>query len=135
WRRARRPPCGARALGCQSLDPIGAFIGPLAVIGLMMLTSDNFTLVFWFAVVPAFLSFAVIVFAVREPDRPVEIAPVRSPLSRAQIGRLGGAFWVVVALASTFTLARFSEAFLLLRAPSVGMTLALVPMGPVVRNV
>jgi MFS family permease len=119
----------------QSLDTVGAFIGPLAAIGLMMLTSDDFTLVFWFAVVPAFLSFAVIVFAVREPARPVELAPVRSPLSRAQIGRLGGAFWVVVALASTFTLARFSEAFLLLRAQSVGMTLALVPMVLVVMNV
>jgi MFS family permease len=119
----------------QSLDTIGAFIGPLAAIGLMILTGDNFTLVFWFAVVPAFLSFAVIVFAVREPDRPPDLALVRSPLSRVQIGRLGPGFWVVVALASLFTLARFSEAFLLLRAQSVGLTLALVPAMLVVMNV
>jgi MFS family permease len=119
----------------QSLDTVGAFVGPLAAIGLMILTGDNFTLVFWFAVVPAFLSFAVIVFAVREPDRPAELAPVRSPLSRVEIARLGAAFWVVVALAGTFTLARFSEAFLLLRAQSVGLALALVPTVLVVMNV
>ncbi len=119
----------------QSLDTIGAFIGPLAAIGLMMLTADNFTLVFWFAVIPAFLSFAVIVFAVREPQRPAGLAPVRSPLSRAEIARLETTFWVVVVLGSMFTLARFSEAFLLLRAQSVGLTLALVPAMLVVMNV
>ncbi len=119
----------------QSLDTIGAFLGPLLAIALMVLTADNFPLVFWIAVVPAFLSFAVIVFAVREPDRPAELAPVASPLSRAQIGRLGVAFWIVVVLGSTFTLARFSEAFLLLRAQSVGVPLALVPAMLVVMNI
>jgi MFS family permease len=119
----------------QSLDTIGAFLGPLVAIGLMMLTADNFTLVFWVAVIPAFLSFAMIVFAVREPDRPTELAPVRSPLPRAQIGRLSPAFWIVVLLAAIFTLARFSEAFLLLRAQSVGLATALVPGMLVVMNI
>jgi MFS family permease len=119
----------------QSLDTIGAFLGPVVAIGLMMLTADNFTIVFWIAVVPAFLSFAMIAFVVREPDRPKELAPVLSPLSRAQVSRLGGAFWIVVLLASAFTLARFSEAFLLLRAQSLGLTLALVPGMLVVMNV
>jgi MFS family permease len=119
----------------QSLDTVGAFIGPLVAVGLMLLTGDNFTLVFWFAVIPAFLSFAVIVFVVREPERSADLPPVRSPLSRKEIGRLGGAFWIVVILAGTFTLARFSEAFLLLRAQSVGMALALVPLILVAMNV
>jgi MFS family permease len=119
----------------QSLDTIGAFIGPLVAIGLMLLTADNFTLVFWFAVIPAFLSFAVIVFGVREPERPADQPPVRSPLSRAEIARLGHAFWIVVALAGLFTLARFSEAFLLLRAQSVGMALAFVPIILVAMNI
>jgi MFS family permease len=119
----------------QSLDTVGAFIGPLAAIALMLLTADNFTLVFWFAVFPAFLSFAVIALAVREPERPADQQPVRAPLSRAEVARLGGAFWIVVTLAGTFTLARFSEAFLLLRAQSVGMALALVPMVLVAMNV
>jgi len=119
----------------QSLDTIGAFIGPLLAIGLMLLTADNFTLVFWFAVIPAFLSFAVIVFGVQEPERPADLQPVRSPLSRAEIGRLSPSFWVVVTLAGLFTLARFSEAFLLLRAQSVGMELALVPAILVAMNI
>jgi MFS family permease len=119
----------------QSLDTIGAFLGPLVAIGLMMATADNFTLVFWIAVVPAFLSFGLIAFGVSEPDRPLELAPVRAPLSRVQIARLGTTFWIVVALASVFTLARFSEAFLLLRAQSVGLTLAVVPAVLVLMNV
>jgi MFS family permease len=119
----------------QSLDTIGAFIGPLVAVVLMLLTADNFTLVFWFAVIPAFLSFAVIVLFVQEPARPADQPPVRSPLSRAEIARLGHAFWIVVALGSLFTLARFSEAFLLLRAQSVGMTLAFVPVILVAMNI
>ncbi len=119
----------------QSLDTVGAFLGPLAAILLMMLTADNFTVVFWIAVVPAFLSFALIAFGVSEPYRPPEQAPVRAPLARTQIGRLPAAFWLVTALAAVFTLARFSEAFLLLRAQSVGLELALVPAVLVVMNV
>jgi MFS family permease len=119
----------------QSLDTIGAFLGPLVAIGLMILTADNFPLVFWIAVMPAFLSFAVIVLLVREPDRSKEQPLVRAPLSRAQVARLGASFWIVVVVASAFTLARFSEAFLLLRAQSVGLTLALVPGVLVVMNI
>src|SRR5215813_15379021 len=119
----------------QSLDTIGAFLGPLAAIALMVLTADNFTLVFWFAVIPAFLSFAVIALFVRERPRPADRPPVRSPLSRKQIARLGPVFWIVVLMASAFTLARFSEAFLLLRAQPAGLTLALVPAVLVIMNV
>jgi MFS family permease len=119
----------------QSLDTIGAFIGPLVAVALMLLTGDNFTLVFWFAVIPAFLSFAVIALVVREPERPADLRPVRAPLSRAEIARLGGAFWIVAMIAGLFTLARFSEAFLLLRAQSVGMALAFVPLILVAMNV
>jgi MFS family permease len=119
----------------QSLDTIGAFLGPLLAIVLMYLAANNFTLVFWIAVIPAFLSFAVIVFAVREPDRPAGLKPVKSPLRPAELRRLGPAYWRVVIVATLFTLARFSEAFLLLRAQSVGLSLALVPAIMVVMNV
>jgi MFS family permease len=119
----------------QSLDTIGAFLGPLLAIGLMVLAANNFTFVFWIAVIPAFLSFAVIVFFVREPDRRPGMKPVKSPLSRSELRRLGGAYWLVVIVATVFTLARFSEAFLLLRAQSVGLSLALVPAILVVMNI
>jgi MFS family permease len=117
----------------QSLDTVGAFLGPLLAMLFMLATGNRFTLVFWIAVVPAFLSVAVIVFGVSEPARPAE--PARNPLRRAELARLGWAYWVIVGIATLFTLARFSEAFLLLRAQSVGLNVALVPAVMVVMNV
>jgi MFS family permease len=119
----------------QSLDTIGAFIGPLLAMVLMYIVAENFTFVFWIAVIPAFLSFAVIVFAVRDPDRPAGMRKVESPLRPSELRRMGSLYWMVVTVATVFTLARFSEAFLLLRAQSVGLTLALVPAILVVMNI
>ncbi len=119
----------------QSLDTVGAFLGPLLAIALMLLTVNNFTLVFWVAVVPAFLSLFLILFAVNEPERPAGLRRVKNPISRAELGLLGSAYWWVVAVATVFTLARFSEAFLLLKAQSVGLAIALVPAVLVLMNV
>ena len=119
----------------QSLDTVGAFVGPLLAIAIMALTMDNFRIVFWVAVVPGLLSFALIAFAVKEPERPTELREVRAPLSINELKSLGGAYWWVVAIAAVFTLARFSEAFLLLRAQSVGLPLALIPGVFVLMNV
>lgn len=119
----------------QTLDTIGAFVGPLIAIALMWLSANNFTLVFWIAVIPGLLSFLLIMFAVREPERAPGTGVTQSPLSVAAIKKLGGAYWWIVAVASVFTLARFSEAFLLLRAQQVGLPLVLVPAVLVVMNV
>ena len=119
----------------QSLDTMGAFIGPLLAIALMGLTANDFTSVFWVAVVPAFLALALIVFAVHEPRREPALRRVRFPLHRDELARLGGTYWLVVAVATVFTLARFSEAFLLLRASQVGLAVMLVPGVLVVLNV
>ncbi len=118
----------------QSLDTVGAFAGPLLAIGLMALTGDQFKAVFWVAVVPAVLSVVVMVVAVREPARPPVAGRVRMPLRRAELARLEPAYWRVVAVATLFTLARFSEAFLVLRAQSVGLPPALVPAVMVVMS-
>lgn len=112
----------------QSLDTIGAFIGPLLAIGLMWLTADQFRIVFWIAVIPAFLSVGLILVAVKEPVRPKELRRVHMPLHRDELRRLGTTYWWVVAVAAVFTLARFSEAFLILRAQSIGLPLALIPI-------
>lgn len=112
----------------QSLDTVGAFLGPLAAIGLMWLFSNDFRSVFWVAVVPAFLALALIVVAVREPVRPEGLRRVRNPLSTAEIRLLGTTYWWVVVVATLFTLARFSEAFLVLRAQSAGLPLMLAPI-------
>ncbi len=119
----------------QSLDTIGAFLGPLLAIALMWWTSDNFTAVFWFAALPAFLAVTLIVLAVREPVRPQALRAVRNPVSLAEIGNLGPAFWWVVAVAGVFTLARFSEAFLILRAQNVGLPIMFAPAVLVAMNV
>lgn len=119
----------------QSLDTAGAFIGPLLAILLMWATVDNFIFVFWVAVIPAFLSFALIVFVLREPERPKGLREVHSPLSLQELGRLGGACWLVLAISVLFSLARFSEAFLLLRAQQTGMPVMLVPGVLVMMNV
>lgn len=119
----------------QSLDTVGAFTGPTIAIGLMWFTANSFTTVFWAAVLPAFLALGLILFAVHEPKRPAGVRVVKSPLSRAEIARLGPAFWQVVAIATAFTLARFSEAFLILKAQAVELPIALVPGVLVLMNI
>ena len=119
----------------QSLDTVGAMLGPLLAIVFMALFADNFRHVFWIAVIPAFIAVAIIVFGVREPRHPAGARAAKAPLSRAELTRLDIGYWVVVGVAAIFTLARFSEAFLLLRAQSVGVPFALVPVVMVVMNV
>jgi MFS family permease len=119
----------------QSLDTVGAFVGPLLAIGLMWWTVDNFQAVFWIAVVPAFLALALILFAVEEPERPSGIGRAENPLSLQAIKRLGAVYWRVVMVGVVFTLARFSEAFLILRAQNVGLSVMWVPAVLVGMNV
>jgi len=119
----------------QSIDTIGAVVGPLLAIVFMAALANNFTAVFWIAVIPAFISVAFIVFGVHEPERRRELREVRAPLSRRELMRLSRIYWMVVGVAAIFTLARFSEAFLLLRAQAVGLPVAFVPMVLVVMNI
>ncbi|MGH6923143.1 MAG: MFS transporter [Propylenella sp.] len=119
----------------QALDTVGAFLGPLLAIALMWLTADSFTFVFWAAVIPAFLAFGLISLGVEEPERPAEARAVRAPLSVSGLRRFRSDYWLVVAIAAVFTLARFSEAFLLLKSQSVGLPITLVPIIMVVMNI
>jgi MFS family permease len=118
----------------QSLDTVGAFAGPLLAIALMMLFAGDFRLVFWLATVPAALAVLVILIAVREPPETREKArPKRLSWSDAQ--RFPAAYWAVVTIAGLMTLARFSEGFLLLRAQSADLEVALVPAVFIIMNV
>lgn len=118
----------------QSLDTVGAFLGSLVAIALMWLTDNRFAVVFWAAVVPAFISVAVIIFAVNEPRRTRQSsAPKFTGFS--SLGGLGGAFWLVIVVGGIFTLARFSEAFLVLRAQSIDVPIMLIPAVLVVMNI
>ncbi|TMS57943.1 MFS transporter [Imbroritus primus] len=118
----------------QALDTVGAFLGPLLAIGLMLLWAGDFRAVFWVAIIPAALSVAVLALGVREPDHPR--GPVRSnPISRANLARLDRAYWGVVIVGALFTLARFSEAFLVLRALDGGLPVAWTPLVLIAMNV
>jgi MFS family permease len=117
----------------QSLDTVGAFLGPLLGVGLMLLWAHDFRAVFWVAVVPGLLAVALLVLGVQEPAKH-EGEPRRNPVQRENLKRLRGAYWWVVAVGAVFTLARFSEAFLVLRAEQTGIALAWVPLVMVAMN-
>ena len=120
----------------QSLDTIGAFAGPLIAIVLMALLSGQIRAVFAWSVVPAAIAVVLLVLGVEEPKRSEETrATARSPIRWAEMRGVGAAFWLVVAVGVLFTLARFSDAFLVLRAQNVGLPIGLVPVVMVVMNV
>ncbi len=118
----------------QSLDTVGAFLGPLLATALMVLLAGDFRAVFWVAVLPAALAVALLAFGVREPAPKAGAAPL-NPIRREALRRLRGAYWAVVVIGAVFTLARFSEAFLLLRAQQLGIAAAFVPLVMVAMNV
>jgi len=118
----------------QTLDTIGAFLGPLFAAGLMWLWADDFRAVFWVAVIPGIMSVALLLFGIQEPVTRQDRDNV-NPIQWENLTRLGSAYWWVVAIGSVFTLARFSEAFLVLRAQQGGIPLALTPLIMVAMNV
>nr|WP_316643076.1 MFS transporter [uncultured Roseateles sp.] len=117
----------------QSLDTVGAFLGPLLAVALMLLWANDFRAVFWVAVIPGLMAVALLGFGLREPERPQAGKGV-NPIRRENLGRLPAAYWWVVGVGAFFTLARFSEAFLVLRAQQGGIPLALVPLVMVAMN-
>ena len=119
----------------QALDSVGALMGPLLAVVLMIWLANDIRAVMWIAVVPAFIAVALLLVYVREPERTDAVSPARSPLAFSDVGRLPLSFWLVVLLGAVLTLARFSDAFLLLRARSVGLGLGYVPVVMIVMNV
>ena len=119
----------------QALDSVGAFVGPLLAVVLMIWLVNDIRTVLWLAAVPAFIAVALLLIYVREPERADSDDFTRTPLSAADARRLPLRFWLVVLLGAVFTLARFSEAFLVLRAQDVGLEFAYVPVVMIVMNV
>ncbi|HLZ01076.1 MAG TPA: MFS transporter [Bradyrhizobium sp.] len=117
----------------QALDTIGAFAGPLIAIALMATLHDNFRLIFWLALIPGLLSVLVLLVGVREP--PHEGGAAQAPLKLGDLRSIGTAYWIVVGIGAVLTLARFSEAFLILRAQTLGLSLALAPLVLVIMNI
>ena len=125
----------------QALDSVGALFGPLVAMALMVAFAGDITSVMWFSALPAFAAVLLLAVAVREPraaaDRPAAQAPRAAGEPRLRfsaLGQLPSRYWKVVALGAVFTLARFSEAFLVLRAQDVGLAIAMVPLVMAVMN-
>ena len=119
----------------QSLDTVGAFLGPLLAIALMLLWAGDFRTVFWFAVIPAVLSVLILIFGVHEPGAGRVHARPASPVQWQTLKEFGAAYWWVVVAGGVFTLARFSEAFLILRAQQLGLADTYAPLVLVIMNV
>nr|WP_298143436.1 MFS transporter [uncultured Pseudomonas sp.] len=117
----------------QSLDTVGAFLGPLLAVGLMLLWANDFRAVFWVAVIPGMIAVALLLFGLREP-KTQQTTRRSNPIRRENLKRLSSAYWWVVSIGAVFTLARFSEAFLVLRAQQSGIPVALVPLVMVAMN-
>lgn len=119
----------------QSLDSVGAVLGPLTALAFMKWFAGNIKAVLWIAVAPGFLAVVLLVFGVHEPERAGGNSTMPSPLTFTDTMRLPLRYWLIVLLGAVFTLARFSEAFLVLRAQDVGLALGYVPMMLIVMNV
>jgi MFS family permease len=119
----------------QSLDTVGAFAGPVIAIIAMGLMASDMRAVFWIAVIPALAAMVVLLAFVDEPDRRADAGPTRVPLRLADVKTLSSAYWAVVTVGAILTLARFSEAFLVLRASDTGLAIMFVPLVLVVMNV
>ena len=117
----------------QALDTAGAFAGPLLAIALMRALHDNFRLIFWIAVIPGLIAVLVLIITVKEP--PHKISPTQAPINFADLKTIGTPFWIIAGTGAVLTLARFSEAFLILRAQTAGLSLALAPLVLVIMNV
>lgn len=129
---ATPPADRGRAYGLrQSLDSIGAFLAPLAAVGLMIACAGDIRLVFWIAAVPAVLSVLLIVVALDETARPVAPAPATGASGFRDID---SATRRLIAVGFLFALARFSEGFLILRAIDLGLAPAWSPLVLVLFN-
>jgi MFS family permease len=118
----------------QSLDTVGAFLGPLLAVLIMLVWADNFRLAFWLAVIPGVFAVALLTFGVKEPAHEPR-ASRKNPLRWLSLKDLGANYWWVVGIGAVFALARFSEAFLVLRAMGSGVPIALVPLVMVAMNI
>lgn len=117
----------------QSLDTVGAFLGPLLAVGLMLLWHNDFRAIFWMAAIPGVMAIVLLFLGLQEPSSPIEHLR-NNPVRRENWRRLGRIYWWVVGIGAVFTLARFSEAFLVLRAQQLSIPLALIPLVMVAMN-
>lgn len=116
----------------QTLDTIGAFLGPLFAAALLMATQQNFRLVFWLALLPGVVAVVLLVFGLREPAKAKAIT--QNPLQWQLLKQCDRRYWLLLSVALLFNLGNSSDAFLLLRAQQIGIPTALIPLTLVLIN-
>lgn len=119
----------------QSLDTVGAFTGPLLAMTLMALLAGDIRMVFWVAVIPGFIAVMILILGVKEPTTFRPNSPTKAPIRAAEIRQMGTPYGWLLGVAAGLSLARFSEAFLVLRAENMGLAHALIPLVMVVMNI
>lgn len=127
------PEIRGRAFGLrQSLDTVGAFVGPVLAIILMLVFANDMRMVFWVATIPALVAVICVIFWVE--DGVGERHNSENPIKTSDLRSLGSSYWVIICIGTMFTLARFSEAFLVLKASEEGLKLWLAPLVLIVMN-
>lgn len=119
----------------QALDSAGALLGPLLALAFMLVFSNDIRAVLWIAVVPAVISVILLATGVREPGPEQKTLGPKNRLLIADARRLPASYWLVAGFGFILTLARFSEAFLVLRAEDVGLSQGNIPLIMIVMNV
>ena len=117
----------------QSLDTVGALLGPLLAMIVLDRSPQNFRLVFWLAVIPGMIAVMFLVFGVTEPRQQQNQQRV-NPLNRSALSSLGSNYWWLLLAVLIFNLGNSSDAFLLLKAQQVGIPAAFIPLTLVVQN-
>ncbi|MCA9421411.1 MAG: MFS transporter, partial [Nitrospira sp.] len=117
------------------LDTVGAFLGPLMAMGLMVLLANDIRSVLWVAVIPAVLAVFLLIVGVQDPQSTRAAGAPRTVVRPGDLQRIGPAYWWIVLMGALLTLARFSEAFLVLRAEHVGLSVTFIPLVMVVMSV
>lgn len=118
----------------QSLDTIGAFIGPILAMIVLSISNNDFSLLFWIAAIPGFLAVGVLFFGVHEKERSESIRPM-SRLQFSDLKNFKKDYWLVVLLGCIFQLSRFSEAFLILKGKELGLPIESSPLVFIVMNI
>jgi MFS family permease len=121
------PEIRGRAFGLrQTLDTVGALLAPLVAIGLMAWLASDIRAVYWFAIIPAAISFLLAWLVLREPEQ--HLSPLKKSPFFAGFKALDKDTKRLLQVGFLFTLARFSEGFLILKGIDIGLSETMSPI-------
>ena len=117
----------------QSLDTTGALLGPLIAFVWLSHSPSTLQTIFWIAVIPSFLAVGLLWMGIKDDQSPHPRA-AQNPIRWKSLSQLGTPFLSLLVLGAILSLARFSEAFLVLKAEQSGLMIAQIPLVMVAMN-